>query len=157
MQLTEEVSWYRPICLLTILSKLSEKLFLKKLKLEYNPKIPLNINRKYQFGFRENHTTMKFFGCNFRCLTSIWWSMASKVAIYFTTNSSRIRIILESLMNFLPSIFQKYRIQIRIGRKCSNACDITRTWREGGDGQSYYQVLSYLTNRYVMVKFEGNN
>lgn len=50
-----EASSYRPISLLPILSKLFEKLFLKRLKpvLEEKQLIP-----NYQFGFREKHSTI---------------------------------------------------------------------------------------------------
>lgn len=52
----EEVSSYRPISLLPILSKNLEKLLLKRLKpiLDINKTIP-----DYQFGFRNNHSTIE--------------------------------------------------------------------------------------------------
>lgn len=52
----EEVTSYRPISLLPILSKLFEKIFLKRLKpiLEEQNIIP-----EHQFGFREQHSTIE--------------------------------------------------------------------------------------------------
>lgn len=50
----EAVASYRPISLLPILSKLFEKLLLKRLKPELDK---LNTIPEHQFGFRENHAT----------------------------------------------------------------------------------------------------
>lgn len=52
----EEVTSYRPISLLPILSKLFEKLFLKRLKPEVDK---LKIIPEHQFGFREQHATIE--------------------------------------------------------------------------------------------------
>ncbi|RZF44126.1 hypothetical protein LSTR_LSTR013198 [Laodelphax striatellus] len=51
-----EVTSYRPISLLPVISKLFEKLLLKRLKpiIESKELIP-----KHQFGFREKHTTIE--------------------------------------------------------------------------------------------------
>lgn len=50
-----EVSSYRPISLLPVMSKLLEKLFLKRLKPIIEDK---NLIPDYQFGFREKHSTI---------------------------------------------------------------------------------------------------
>ena len=52
----EEVTFYRPISLLPILSKLSEKIFLTRIKpiLQETGIIP-----DYQFGFRQKHTAIE--------------------------------------------------------------------------------------------------
>lgn len=50
-----EVKSYIPISLLPILSKLFEKIFLKRLKLII---IPKNLIPNHQFGFRNAHTTI---------------------------------------------------------------------------------------------------
>lgn len=52
----EEASSYRPISLLPMLSKLFEKLFLKRLKPQLEG---LNIIPEHQFGFREQHATIE--------------------------------------------------------------------------------------------------
>jgi hypothetical protein len=50
------VSSYRPISLLPVISKLFEKLFLKRMKLIIERK---NLIPNHQFGFREKHTTIE--------------------------------------------------------------------------------------------------
>ena len=50
-----EVSSYRPISLLSVLSKLLEKLFIKQLKQIIDEKLLIPI---HQFGFREQHSTL---------------------------------------------------------------------------------------------------
>jgi predicted metallopeptidase len=51
-----EVTSYRPISLLPVVSKLFEKLLLKRLKIIIERK---DIIPMYQFGFREKHSTIE--------------------------------------------------------------------------------------------------